>query len=173
MRRPTQFVVVALHAKRVFLEPARDYCLGRGREVWNPGRACSRERAKTADAVRIHLTRTARISRVSACDNRFVPLIRRNALLDRFDEMHRRLDARIEEMNRRGENRHGQLLERSRASERIFIEAMTDIDQSIKRSNERMSAHMLAIRDMPESIRADTQAVLLLLDRLGPAQGGA
>jgi len=78
-----------------------------------------------------------------------------------------RRDAIVEElkaMDRRAEERHAQLLERSRASERIFIEALTDIDASIKRTNERLE-------DMGEAIRANTRAVLSVLDRLGPAPG--
>jgi hypothetical protein len=67
-------------------------------------------------------------------------------------------------MDRRAEERHEQLLERSRASQRIFIEALTDIDLSIKRSNERLE-------DMGAAIRANTRAVLTVLDRFGPAPG--
>lgn len=99
------------------------------------------------------MRRDARVSRVLACDNRVVRLIRRDAIVDQ-----------LKAMDRRAEERHEQLLERSRADERIFIEALTDIDQSIKRNNERLE-------DMGEAIRANTRAVLAVLDRLGPATG--
>ncbi len=69
----------------------------------------------------------------------------------------------------RGAQRHQQLLERGKTSERVFIDALVDIDASIKQSNERSAEITASIRDMRESIRANTQAVLSVLDRLGPA----
>jgi anion-transporting ArsA/GET3 family ATPase len=76
-----------------------------------------------------------------------------------------RRDAIVDElkaMDRRSEECHERLLERSRASERIFIVAMTEIDASLKRNTERLD-------DMGEAIRANTRAVLSVLDRLGRA----
>ena len=72
------------------------------------------------------------------------------------------MDRRAEERHEQLRQGHERLLERSRASERIFIEALTDIDASIKRTNERLE-------DMGEAIRANTRAVLAALDRFGPA----
>jgi hypothetical protein len=84
--------------------------------------------------------------------------VRRDAIVEELKAM----DRRAEERHAQLMERHEHLLERSRASERIFIEALTDIDASIKRSNQRLE-------DMGEAIRANTRAVLSVLDRLGPA----
>lgn len=87
------------------------------------------------------------------------------------DERRAEARASFKEASQRAEERHQQLLERSRASERIFIEALTDIDASIKRSNERSDEIGVGLRDMNDAIRANTQVVLAALDRFGPSPG--
>ncbi|MGH2985701.1 MAG: hypothetical protein ACRDLO_03305 [Solirubrobacterales bacterium] len=52
-------------------------------------------------------------------------------------------------------------MERQVRGERIFVEAITDIDQSIQRNTDRLD-------DMGEAIRANTRAVLSVLDRIEP-----
>jgi hypothetical protein len=65
-------------------------------------------------------------------------------------ESHRELRRHQEKMMRRFER-----------SEGIFIAALSDIEASMQRSIERLD-------DMGDAIRADTRAVLSVLDRLGP-----
>lgn len=74
-------------------------------------------------------------------------------LMERWDES----DARAQEHHRR-------LLERSDRESRIFIDALSDIDRNIQRNNDRLD-------EMGYAIRADTQAVLSVLDRLDPPPG--
>lgn len=85
-----------------------------------------------------------------------------------------RRDAIVEqlgEMNRRADERHEQLLARGKASERVFIEALTDIDRSIQRNTETIERNTQRLDDMGASIRANTRAVLSVLDRLEPSSG--
>ncbi|MGH2952910.1 MAG: hypothetical protein ACRDK9_02665 [Solirubrobacterales bacterium] len=82
----------------------------------------------------------------------------------RAEERHRALMERHEELKREGAERHRALMERHRRGERIFVEAFGDIDASIQRNTYRLD-------DMGEAIRADTRAVLSVLDRLEPPSG--
>jgi hypothetical protein len=78
-----------------------------------------------------------------------------------FNEMMRRWevsDARAEESHRR-------LLERQERSERIFVEAIGDIEASHGR---RLDEIANRLSEMGEAIRANTRAVLSVLDRLEP-----
>jgi methyl-accepting chemotaxis protein len=81
--------------------------------------------------------------------------------------------------------RHRRLIERQERSERIFVDALGDIDRSIQSSTESIQRNTErlgdmggalreirdAVREMREEIRANTRAVLSVLDRLGPAPG--
>jgi hypothetical protein len=96
--------------------------------------------------------------RILAWNNHGVRRVRRDAIVDELKAM----DRRAEERHAQLLERHEHLLERGRASERIFIEAMTEIDASLKRNTERLD-------DMGGAIRAGARAVLSMLDRLGPA----
>jgi septal ring factor EnvC (AmiA/AmiB activator) len=64
----------------------------------------------------------------------------------------------------RQEKSFERMMRRFERSENVFIAAISDMDVSIQRNTER-------IDDMGEAIRADTRAVLSMLDRLGPAPG--
>ena len=86
----------------------------------------------------------------------------------RHEKALERLMRHMDERDALSEARHQELLEgheglmrRFERSERIFISALTDIDASIQRSIERLD-------DMADAIRANTRAVLSVLDRLGP-----
>jgi len=85
----------------------------------------------------------------------------RDPIARQLEELNRLERGRFEVANRRAEERHRQLLERGRAESRIFISALSDIDRNIQRNNDRLD-------EMGESIRANTQAVLSVLDRLAP-----
>lgn len=78
-------------------------------------------------------------------------------------------------MNRRAEERHRELIERGKTSERVFIAAFSEIEVRLERGGERAEAAgrelIETLRDMRGSIRANTEAVLSVLDRLGPAAG--
>jgi hypothetical protein len=68
---------------------------------------------------------------------------------------------RLESSDARAAERHRALMERQLRGERIFVEAIGDIDQSIQRNTDRLD-------DMGEAIRANTRAVLSVLDRIEP-----
>jgi hypothetical protein len=108
-------------------------------------------------------------------------LERATAALERIDRTFERqsgaFDRQAEAFDRHAEafDRHAEAFVRQAAafdrltrrierSENLFIQAISDIDASIQRSVERLD-------DMGDSIRANTQAVLSMLDRLGPAPG--
>ncbi len=59
---------------------------------------------------------------------------------------------------------HRQLLERSQRSESHFIAAMSEIQHGLERNTQRLE-------DMGDQIRANTRAVLAVLDRLEPRAG--
>ena len=110
---------------------------------------------------------------------------------ERFVETNQRVEEQFVETNRRAEERHEfllrqwhksmalerarhqELIGRGKASERVFISAFDEIVARLERSDQRADAasreHVDAIRDMRASIRANTEAVLSVLDRLGPA----
>jgi hypothetical protein len=81
-------------------------------------------------------------------------------LMRRMDER----DARSEAMFRELLDRGGRAARRAERSERIFVAALSGIDASMQRSVERLD-------EMGDAIRANTRAVLSVLDRLeaGPA----
>jgi hypothetical protein len=85
---------------------------------------------------------------------------RHRALLER----HRALLERHERSEGQAEARHRALLERQQRSERLFVSALSEINKSMQRNNERLD-------DMGEAIRANTRAVLSVLDRLEPRSG--
>lgn len=80
-----------------------------------------------------------------------------------WKELVERMDRRAEERDRRAEERDRRFLERMRRSEQHFIDALAENTAEIRRLSE---GH----EDMRAAIRADTQAVLSVLDRL---DGGA
>ena len=59
---------------------------------------------------------------------------------------------------------HERMMHRMDRRDDTLVEAIGDIDLSLKRNTERLE-------DMGDAIRANTQAVLAMLDRLGPATG--
>ena len=59
---------------------------------------------------------------------------------------------------------HEQMMRRMDRRDDLLVEAIGDIDLSLKRNADRLE-------DMGDAIRANTQAVLSVLDRLGPANG--
>lgn len=95
------------------------------------------------------------------------------AMNGRAEERHRVMLRRWDESIALDRERHRELIEHGKASERVFIAAFNDIEASLERSNERADTanreHIEAVRDMRDSIRANTEAVLSVLDRLGPA----
>lgn len=91
-------------------------------------------------------------------------LERQEKAFERQEASHDRLMQRLEEDRVEGRARHEQMMRRFERSEQVFIEAISDIDASLKRNTERLD-------EMGQWIRANTQAVLSVLDRLGPATG--
>jgi flavin-dependent dehydrogenase len=71
---------------------------------------------------------------------------------------------RWDESDARAEERHRRLLERQERSERLFVSALSDIDASIQSNTERLD-------DMADAIRANTRAVLAVLNGLEPRSG--
>ena len=85
-------------------------------------------------------------------------------LMSDAEEHHQRLIRRWEQSDARAEERHRKLLERQERSERVFVSALGDIDASIQRNTERLD-------DMGDAIRANTRAVLTVLNGLEPRSG--
>jgi hypothetical protein len=81
----------------------------------------------------------------------------------RAEARHRQLMREMDEWSARAEARHRQTLERSQRGETVLIEALTDIDASIKGSVERLD-------EIGGAIRANTRAVISVLERLEPGQ---
>ena len=95
-------------------------------------------------------------------------LERATVALERQERAFERQEQTLEEMMRRweisdarAEERHRRLFERQERSERIFVEATSEINVSLQRNTERLD-------DMADAIRANTRAVLSVLDRLEP-----
>jgi hypothetical protein len=94
-----------------------------------------------------------------------------------------RLLERIDESERRAEERHRELIARGRASDRVVLAAFNDLHEEIERGMERADERARELsrelsrefrdsqQDIRDAIRANTQAVLSVLDRLGPAPG--
>jgi hypothetical protein len=93
-------------------------------------------------------------------------LARQEEAFERQQKAFERMMRRWDENDARAELRHRQLLERQERSERIFIEAMSDIDASIQRNTDRLDTMGAAIDDTRDAIQANTRAVLSVLDRL-------
>jgi hypothetical protein len=63
------------------------------------------------------------------------------------------------------------MMRRFERSENAFIEAISNIDRNIQRNNERLDELGAGLREIRDSIRAHTEAIFAMLDRLGPAPG--
>ncbi len=72
----------------------------------------------------------------------------------------------VERMDRLAAERDRRFLERMRRSEQHFIDALAENTAEIRRLSEGQE-------DMREALRADTRAVLSVLDRLDRFDGGA
>ena len=83
---------------------------------------------------------------------------------DAFESLMKRFD----EQDRRAQLRHEQLLERGRTDARLLVNVLGDIDLSIQRSADRLDDIGDRLDDMGEAIRANTRAVLSVIDRLEP-----
>jgi len=84
-----------------------------------------------------------------------------------LEDLFRRMDERDAHAFERHEalmRGHRRLLDRFAASEDRVVEALGDLHLEVARNTARLD-------DMREGIRANTQAVLSMLDRLGPAHG--
>jgi precorrin-6B methylase 2 len=95
-------------------------------------------------------------------------LERATVAIERQEQAFERQERALEEMmqrweirDARAEERHRRLLERQERSERIFVEATSEINVSLQRNTERLD-------DMADAIRTNTRAVLSVLDRLAP-----
>lgn len=106
-----------------------------------------------------------------ADDPHRVLLDRATAALERIDgtfaqqsQAFDRMERESREYRAQASARQEQLMRRFERSENLFIKAISDIDLSLQRNAARLD-------DMGEAIRADRQAVLSVLDRLGPAPG--
>jgi hypothetical protein len=98
-------------------------------------------------------------------------LDRQTAAFDRhqitLEDLFRRMDDREALAAERHEmlvREHRRLLDRFARSEDRVVEALGDLHIEALRNTDRLD-------DMKEAIRADTQGVLSVLDRLGPAPG--
>ena len=79
----------------------------------------------------------------------------------RAEQRHASMMRRFDEQDKRAQERHEQLMQRGRADAQLFTQVLNDIDTSMQRSIERLD-------DMADAIRANTKAVLSVLDRLEP-----
>ena len=86
---------------------------------------------------------------------------RRDAERDRRDAEQDRIAAERHEASM---NEHRRVLDRFARSEDRVVEALGDMHLEVARNTSR-------IDDMGAAIRANTQAVLSMLDRMGPATG--
>ena len=86
---------------------------------------------------------------------------RQAVAFDRQAESFEKMMRRMDEDRAEARAHHERMIRRMERSETIFVEAIGDIDQSIQRNTDRLE-------DMRESIRANTQAILSVLDRLEP-----
>ncbi|MGH2989115.1 MAG: hypothetical protein ACRDMA_04515 [Solirubrobacterales bacterium] len=71
---------------------------------------------------------------------------------------------RWDKSDARAEERHRNLLERQERSERLFVAALSDVATSIQRNTARLD-------DMADAIRANTRAVVTVLNGLEPRSG--
>ncbi len=71
---------------------------------------------------------------------------------------------RWDKSDARAEERPRNLLERQERSERLFVAALSDVDTSIQRNTARLD-------DMADAIRANTRAVVTVLNGLEPRSG--
>ncbi|MGH2951091.1 MAG: hypothetical protein ACRDKX_03505 [Solirubrobacterales bacterium] len=101
-----------------------------------------------------------------------VALERQEAAFERQEAAFERQERAFNEMMRRwelsdarAEERHRRLLERQERSERIFVGAIGDIEAGTARRLDEIADRL---SEMGEAIRANTRAVLSVLDRLEP-----
>jgi hypothetical protein len=80
-----------------------------------------------------------------------------------FDRQAEAFDRQAASFGRHAES-HELMMRRMDRRDDVLIEAISEIGLSLQRNTERLE-------DMGEAIRANTQAVLSVLDRLGPATG--
>jgi cytochrome c556 len=91
-----------------------------------------------------------------------------------FDRQERRLErvfSQMQEDRVAAQAREERMMRRFERSEQVFIEAISDIDANIQRNNERLEEMGAGLREIRDSIRAHTEAIFAVLDRLGPAPG--
>jgi hypothetical protein len=107
----------------------------------------------------------------SLLDRATAALERQTVAFDRHEvalaDLFRRMDVRDALATERHEvlmREHRRLLDRFARSEDRVVEALGDLHLEASRNTDRLD-------DMRESIRANTQAVLSVLNRLGPATG--
>lgn len=86
------------------------------------------------------------------------------AMAKMFRRMDQR-DARAEEREKRAQARHIQLTRRWERSEKLFVAAISDITAETTRELRKIGERL---DDMGDEIRANTRAVLSVLDRLDP-----
>jgi hypothetical protein len=90
---------------------------------------------------------------------------RQEQAFDRHDKAIERLFRKMDERDARSEAREERLMERWERSEKLFVSAIADISHETTSQLQQMSARL---DDIGDAIRANTQAVLSVLDRLDP-----
>jgi hypothetical protein len=91
-----------------------------------------------------------------------------------FDRQERTLEQLIDQMRKdraAAQAREERMMRRFERSGNVFIEAISDVDKNIQRNNERLDELGAGLREIRDSIRAHTEAIFAMLDRLGPAPG--
>lgn len=115
---------------------------------------------------------TAALERIDATVARQAESFDRQAeSFDRQAESFDRLVSRLEADRVESRAHHERMMRRMDRSEAILVEAIGDIDLSLQRNTDRLEQMGAAIRDIRDTVQANTQAVLSVLDRLGPATG--
>lgn len=95
------------------------------------------------------------------------PLRQPIAAIDRIDQLVTDMRRDFAAAEARAERRMQQV----ERSEKAFIAAIGAIRANIQRSTERLDEAGEGLRAVRDSIRADTESVYAMLDRLGPARG--
>lgn len=90
---------------------------------------------------------------------------RQEAAFERHDRSIERLFRKMDERDARSEAREERLMARWERSEKLFVSAIAEMSREITAELQQMSARL---DDMGDAIRANTQAVLSVLDRLDP-----
>ena len=108
-----------------------------------------------------------RIWSVTSEDRHEDLLDRATAALERIDATFERqaasFDRQSDAFDRQAES-HERMMHRMERRDDMFMEAISEVGLSLQRNTDRLE-------DMADTIRANTQAVLSVLDRLGPAAG--